>query len=108
MLYCLSIAIFVVFALIDYSGYKRGGLLYITGDKLAFNKLLLDVKIKITDINTVDIIIDERHNIAYYEITVHRGIKVKTTKTAVGSGKYNHAGKLLVKCGVKTFNTIYK
>ena len=107
MLY-LTIAILAGFALMDYISYRRGGLLYITGDSLAVNRLALDVKIKIVSINHVDIIIDKKKNTARYSITTHNGTNFKTAKTKVGSDRYNHAGKLLMKCGVNKFRTVDK
>ena len=108
LLYVIITIILLGLALMDYISYKKGGLLYITGDSLAFNRVLIDVKIKITSISRVDIIIDEGANTAYYLITVHNGAEFKTVKTEPGSDRYNHAGKLLIKCGIREFNTIYK
>ncbi len=107
MLY-LTIAIMIGVGLMDYISYKRGGLVYITGDALVVNRLLLDLKIKITDINNVDICIDEKTKDAYYSITARSGVRANTAKSKLGSDKYNHAGKLLHKCGVHKFNIIYK
>ena len=108
MVYFISIAILVGLALMDYISYKKGGLIYVTGDSIAFNKLFIDVKIKIASINHVDIIVDKGTKKVYYLITSHNGVKFKTSKTELGSSKFNHAGSLLTKCGIQKFNTLYK
>lgn len=102
---CVVLAVLVI---ADYISYKRGGLIYLTGDSIAINKISLDIKIKVNSIQTVDIVVLNKNNKAYYLITTYNGMKFKTTKTKVGSSKFNHAGKLFTKCGVTKFNRIDK
>ena len=106
----MELTIFIVVALLlyDYISCKRCGLIYKTGDAIGFNKLLLDVKVKISEIQTVNIVLNESDTMGYYMVTTYRGMVFKTAKTKVGSNKYNHAGKLFMKCGIQKFDVIHK
>ena len=61
----LTIAILVFLVLIDYIQFKKGGLIYITKDAIALNKLSLDIKIKINSIQTINIIVYEKTKKTY-------------------------------------------
>ena len=104
----LTIAILVFLVLIDYIQFKKGGLIYITGDAIALNKLSLDVKVKINSIQAVDVVVYEKTKKAYYLITTYNGMKFKTAKTVVSSAKFNRAGALFTKCGFTNFRRISK
>lgn len=108
MFYVTMAVVLVFLFLLDVISYKRGGLVYRTGESIAINRISLDIKVKINSIQTVDIVVFNKTNKAYYLITTYNGMKFKTTKTKVGSNKFNHAGQLFTKCGITKFNRIDK
>lgn len=104
----MTIIIIVILVLFDYIDFKRGGLVYVTGDCIAFNKLALDVRVKINSIQAVDVVVYEKKNKAYFLVTTYNGMKFSTAKTKLGSSKFTNAGALFSKYGFKNFKRITK